>query len=147
MEKSLADVRPASEAARVKPTTCLAIVIPSLREAETIGAVLERTGSALHPLGINYELIVVDDNSQDGTENIVRNISQTDARVRLLVRTEKRGLAGAILYGWQHSDAEVVGVIDADLQHPPEVLSELWRKMEQGYDLVIASRYALPGGM
>jgi dolichol-phosphate mannosyltransferase len=125
----------------------LTLVIPTLHEAANIRTVLERIGASLDPLGVPYELIVVDDDSRDGTENIVRGISAKDARVRLLVRHGQHGLAGAVSDGWKCSGAEVLGVIDADLQHPPELLSQLWEKMQAGYDIVVASRYAEPGSM
>jgi dolichol-phosphate mannosyltransferase len=125
----------------------LALVIPTLHEAANIRSVLQRIGASLDPLGVPYELIVVDDDSQDGTENIVRGMSAEDARVRLLVRHGQRGLAGAVSDGWKCSQAEVLGVIDADLQHPPELLPQLWEKLQAGCDLVVASRYAAPGSM
>jgi len=124
----------------------LALVVPTLHEALNIEAVLERIRRSLDALGIDYELIVVDDDSRDGTDVIVKRIAAQDRRVRLLVRTGERGLSGAISYGWQNSSADVLGVIDADLQHPPEVLPDLWRGMDS-HDLAIASRYAAPGGM
>jgi dolichol-phosphate mannosyltransferase len=136
-----------STAASSHASARLALVIPTLHEAANIRSLLERIGASLDPLGMPYELIVVDDDSQDGTENIVRGISAKDARVRLLVRHGQRGLAGAVSDGWKCSQAEVLGVIDADLQHPPELLSQMWEKVEGGYEIVIASRYAEPGSM
>ena len=125
----------------------LALVIPTLREAGNLPALLARIRASLDPLGIHYELIVVDDNSCDGTEQIVQEISRDDPRVRLLVRKGLRGLAGAVTYGWQHSDAGVLGVIDADLQHPPELLPDLWRALQAGAEVVVASRYAPQGSL
>ena len=130
-----------------KASAGLAVVIPTLHEAANIGSVLDRVRASLDPLGVPYELIVVDDDSRDGTENIVRGVSAQDARVRLLVRHGQHGLAGAISDGWNCSQAEVLGVIDADLQHPPELLPKLWEKMQAGCDVVIASRYAAAGSM
>jgi dolichol-phosphate mannosyltransferase len=101
----------------------------------------------LDPLGIYYELIVVDDDSGDGTEAIVQEVERRDARVRLLVRKGERGLAGAVIRGWENTDANILGVMDADLQHPPELLPELWRALQAGADVVIASRYAPQGAL
>ena len=103
----------------------LALVIPTLCEAENIGGLLDHVRSVLDPLGIRYEILVVDDDSQDGTEGIVTAIASQDPRVRLLVRQGQRGLSGAVLYGWQNTDASILGVMDADLQHPPELLPQL----------------------
>src|SRR5271165_2494034 len=123
----------------------LALVIPTLSEEGNIGGLLNHVRSVLDPLHVPYEILVVDDDSPDGTEAVVSAIAQEDPRVRLLVRKGERGLSGAILYGWQHTDATVLGVMDADLQHPPELLPQLLSAIQNGGDLVIGSRYT-PGG-
>lgn len=130
-----------AESAQIK----LALVIPTLREAENICGLLHHIRSVLDPLGMPYELLVVDDDSCDGTAELVSAIAEEDSRVRLLVRKGKRGLSGAILYGWQRTDAAVLGVMDADLQHPPELLPELLAAILDERDIVIGSRYT-PGG-
>ena len=63
----------------------------------------------------------------------------------LLVRTRERGLSGAILHGWRHTDATILGVMDADRQHPPELLPQLVARVLDGRDLAIGSRYATGG--
>jgi len=129
------------------PAPKLALVVPALREAENIRTLLDRIRASLDPLGLPYEIIVVDDDSRDGIDTIVQEIAAADPCVRMLVRAGERGLGSAVLYGWQHSDADVLGVIDADLQHPPELLPELWKAVESGSDVVLASRYAPQGGL
>jgi dolichol-phosphate mannosyltransferase len=119
----------------------LALAIPTLREAENIPPLLKRVRAALDPLGIEYEILIVDDDSRDGTDQIVARIAGQDPRVHLLVRKGQRGLSGAILYGWEHTDAEILGVMDADLQHPPEILPALVNSILAGRDLAIGSRY------
>jgi dolichol-phosphate mannosyltransferase len=123
----------------------LALVIPTLNEAENIGGLLQHVRSVLDPVGIPYEILVVDDDSGDGTGDVVSAIAKLDPRVRLLVRKGQRGLSGAILHGWQNTDAAILGVMDADLQHPPELLPQLVAGIRAGHDLVIGSRYT-PGG-
>jgi dolichol-phosphate mannosyltransferase len=123
----------------------LALVIPTLCEEENIGGLLVHVRSVLDPLNIPYEIVVADDDSRDGTGAVVRAISDQDPRVRLVVRKGERGLSGAILYGWQHTDATILGVMDADLQHPPELLPRLIAAIQKPRDLVIGSRYT-PGG-
>jgi dolichol-phosphate mannosyltransferase len=125
----------------------LALTIPTLREAENIHGLLDHVRSVLDPLSIPYEILVVDDDSRDGTEEIVSAISREDPRVRILVRKGQRGLSGAILHGWQNTDAAILGVMDADLQHPPELLPKLIAAMYSGRDLVIGSRYTAGGTM
>ncbi len=123
----------------------LALVIPTLYEAGNLLALLDRVRDALDPLDLDYEILIVDDDSCDGTVDIVRALAQEDPRIRLLVRTGQRGLSGAILHGWENTDAAIVGVMDADFQHPPELLPELTAAIALGCDLVIGSRYT-PGG-
>lgn len=123
----------------------LALAIPSLGEAENLPLLLGRVRDVLDPLSVDYEILVVDDDSGDGTAEIVRDIACRNSRVRLLVRKGERGLAGAILYGWENSDASILGVMDADLQHPPELLPHLASAMLSGCDLAIGSRYAAGG--
>lgn len=123
----------------------LALVIPTLREAENIRTLLTQVRSVLDQQKIPYEILVVDDDSRDGTEAVVSAIAAEDPRVRLLIRHGQRGLSGAILHGWQHTDAEILGVMDADLQHPPDLLPALMQAMQSGRDLAIGSRYTEGG--
>lgn len=121
----------------------LAVVIPTLNEAGNIPTLLNRLQNALAPANVNYELIVVDDDSQDGTAAVVQQFADRDPRIRILVRKGEKGLAGAVLHGWKNTDATMLGVIDADLQHPPEILPELVNAVRKGNDIAIASRYAV----
>lgn len=123
----------------------LALVIPTRNEAGNILCLLGRIRAALDDKEIPYELLVVDDDSRDGIVELVSSISESDPRVRLLVRECQRGLSGAIIYGWRHTDAKILGVIDADLQHPPELLPALFSAIVAGHDLAIGSRYAQGG--
>jgi dolichol-phosphate mannosyltransferase len=123
----------------------LALVIPTLREAKNLPGLLDHIRSVLDPVGIDYEIIVVDDDSRDGTEEIVTALGHSDPRVRLLIRKGERGLSGAILYGWRQTDAGILGVMDADLQHPPELLPALIAAIQAGNDLAIGSRYTAGG--
>jgi dolichol-phosphate mannosyltransferase len=125
----------------------LALVIPTLREADNLRTLLAKTQTALESTGVPYEILVVDDDSCDGTEELVNAVTDADPRVRLLVRKGERGLSGAILHGWQCTDASVLGVMDADLQHPPELIPLLIAALVKGNDLVIGSRYAVGGGI
>jgi dolichol-phosphate mannosyltransferase len=117
----------------------LALVIPTFNEAANVGPLLQRATEAL--AGIAHEIIVVDDYSNDGTADFVGEAMQRLPLVRLIIRKEERGLASAVVRGWQASEATVLGVMDADLQHPPELLPQLWARIQDGADLALASRY------
>jgi dolichol-phosphate mannosyltransferase len=134
---------------RTESKPAFALVIPALREAECLRRLLPRAREALARGGVPWEILVVDDDSRDGTEAVVQAAAaaaaEDTARIRLLVRRGQRGLSGAILHGWQHTDAAILGVMDADLQHPPELLPQLLELVRKGADLAIASRYAAGG--
>jgi dolichol-phosphate mannosyltransferase len=118
-----------------------ALVVPTLNEAGNVDKVLSGITAALSATRYEYEIVVVDDGSTDGTVEQVRDWTKRDARIRLISRAGERGLAGAVLFGWSQSRANLLGVIDADLQHPPELLPELLEAAERA-DIAIASRYA-----
>jgi dolichol-phosphate mannosyltransferase len=124
-----------------------ALVVPTLNEAENIILVLNRVVAALSRVPVAWEIFVVDDKSNDGTGEVVRRYARSNSRVRLLERSARQGLAGAITYGWSHTDADLIGVIDADLQHPPELLPKLIDEVCNGFDIAIASRYLEPRSM
>jgi dolichol-phosphate mannosyltransferase len=153
MESSNALVESAASAPRMHPGTgpnvapALAVIIPTLCEAENIKVIIDRVCTALDPMGISYEIVVVDDDSSDATGEIVTAIGTDDPRVRLVVRKGEKGVAGATLLGWQNTEAPILGVIDADLQHPPELLPKLVSAVHEGRDVAIGSRYATGGSL
>jgi len=116
----------------------LLMIIPTYMEAENIPLLAEKLRKFLN--GYNYEAVVVDDNSPDDTYKIAEKLG-----FNVVVRSEKMGLASAFLEGVQHAKADLIGVMDADLQHPPEVLPLMLNEVYNGSDLVVASRYANGG--
>jgi len=122
----------------------ISVIVPTYNEAENIKRLIPMIDSVLKDY--DYEIVVVDDNSPDGTAVVAKKLAEMYP-VKVLVRDRKRGLASAILYGFMNASGDVLGVIDADLQHPPELLSEMAKKIKDGYDIVIASRYVEGGGI
>ncbi|MDR7563237.1 MAG: glycosyltransferase family 2 protein [Armatimonadota bacterium] len=121
----------------------LSLIVPTYNEREAVPALVERVRRALGM--VPYELVFVDD-STDGTDALIVALAREDPRIRLLHRTGQRGLATAVVEGIGAARGEVVCVLDADLQHPPERIPDLLRALEEtGADLVVASRY-VPGG-
>lgn len=120
----------------------LSIVVPTFNEGDNLTPLVERIGRALD--GYDYEILIVDDNSQDGSADIVKELSGKYP-VRIEVRTKERGLASAVVHGIVNSIGERVLVMDADLQHPPEVLPDLIKAADAGAEVVIGSRYVEGG--
>ncbi|RQG93022.1 polyprenol monophosphomannose synthase [Natrarchaeobius halalkaliphilus] len=118
----------------------LSVIVPTYNEAENVEHVISRIRNVLQ--GYEYELIVVDDDSPDSTWRIVDLLYGDDDRVRVIRRIDERGLGSAIAFGIARSRFEHCAIIDADLQHPPEVLPRLLVHVEDDVDLVIGSRYA-----
>src|ERR1039458_6698986 len=122
----------------------ISVIIPTYNEAPVIQETLRRAAAALRAAGEDFELVVVDDASGDGTAELVESAAP-EILARVLRRPGRLGLATAMLDGWGTARGDVLGVLDADLQHPPETLTMLARAIHQGADLAIGSRY-VPGG-
>jgi len=126
----------------------LSLVIPTYNEAKNVATLLGQLEALLTPaLGTAFELIVVDDDSPDGTGALVEELLPAHPRVRLIRRRGERGLSTAVIRGWQVARGEVLGVMDADLQHPVEVNLALLAEIERGADLAVASRHVVGGGV
>jgi dolichol-phosphate mannosyltransferase len=119
----------------------LSIVVPTFDERDNVPVLIERLRTVL--AGVAWEVIVVDDNSPDGTSGLVKDIGARDARVRCIRRVGRRGLSGACLEGILASQAELVAVMDADLQHDESLLLPMLELVRRdAANLVVASRYA-----
>ncbi len=126
----------------------LSLVIPTYNERHNLEILVEQLRQLLDRLlAHDYELIVVDDDSPDRTWEVAQRLAETYPQVRALRRQGERGLSTAVIRGWQVSRGHVLGVIDADLQHPPEILEQLWQQIERGADLALASRHVDGGGV
>ena len=122
----------------------ISVIIPTYNEAPVIEETLRRSAAALQAAGESFQIIVVDDASADGTAERVEALA-AELPVRVLRRAGRFGLATAVMEGWAAGHGEILGVLDADLQHPPETLTALVKAMQEGADLAIGSRY-VPGG-
>lgn len=123
----------------------LSIVVPTYREAENLPLLLKRIADALNKTEINWNVIIVDDDSPDETISVCESLSQKFP-LELIVRTDERGLASAVVTGMKASDAEIVLCMDADLSHPPEAIPDLCKHLNQAdCDFVIGSRYVTGG--
>lgn len=126
----------------------ISLAIPTYLEKANITRLLERASSALTATQEEFEIIIVDDDSPDGTAQEVQQLRPTRPWLRLLVRKGERDLSTAVMAGWRIARGDVLGCMDADLQHPPEILVALVERMRAtGADLVIASRNVEGGGV
>lgn len=126
----------------------LSVVIPTYNEGKNIPKIVSFLSQMLdQAIPEAYELIVVDDNSPDRTWEIAADLMPEYPQLRVMCRVEERGLSTAVIRGWQAARGEVLGVIDADLQHPPELLLKLWGEIVRGGDLAVASRHVEGGGV
>ncbi len=126
----------------------LSLVLPTYNEASNITPLIEQLIASLDAVpGLTYEIIVVDDDSPDRTWEKALELAHRFPQVRALRRQGERGLSTAVLRGWQLARGQIFGVMDSDLQHPPETVVELWRAMKHGADVAVASRYIDGGGV
>lgn len=124
------------------------LVVPTYNEAGNINKIVTILTSLLdESIRGNYELIVVDDNSPDGTWDIAQSLTREYPQLQVMRRQHERGLSSAVIRGWQAARGRVLGVIDGDLQHPPHVLLQLLDTVKQGADLAVASRHKEGGGV
>jgi len=120
------------------------IVSPTYNEAENVPHIIQDVGAALS--GIDYELLIADDDSPDRTWAVAQGLAVRNPRIRVLRRTADRGLSPAVIEGFLSSSSDYVGVIDADLQHDPAILPKMIEALDSGAEIAVASRYVDGGG-
>jgi len=126
----------------------LCLVIPTYNESRNIKDLVRTLSHLLNEvIPHNYELIVVDDDSPDRTWEIAQSLIPEYPQLQVIHRQDERGLSTAVIQGWQLGKGKILGVIDGDLQHPPEILLKLLSAIEQGADLAVASRHIEDGGV
>jgi polyisoprenyl-phosphate glycosyltransferase len=121
-----------------KPT--FSIIAPIYNEAETLGELYRRVGEVMDSTGDSWELVLIDDGSQDGSTDIIRKLAEQDQRVRPVIFARNFGHQIAVTAGLDYARGDAVTIIDADLQDPPEVILELIQKWREGYEVVYAVR-------
>lgn len=135
----------------MQPTTYfdnpkISIIVPAFMEAPNIPILVKEISEVLEPVILEWELIVVDDNSLDGTVGACDSLRRQGLPLKLVVRKNKRGLATAVLEGFKEAKAPVFVVMDADLSHPPAAIPLLYQAIQNGADFAIGSRYIAGGG-
>jgi dolichol-phosphate mannosyltransferase len=122
------------------------VILPTYNERGNICKLIQAIDNAVQGNGLSGELIVVDDNSPDGTADAVRSEHGDKNHVKVYVRTNERGLASAIRYGIERAQGDTVIVMDTDFQHDPALIPRMVRFC-QYYDVIVGSRFVMGGGM
>ena len=124
----------------------ISVIIPTYREAENVRLIVPRVFHVLEQAGLKGEIVVVDDNSPDGTAETAWELAR-DYPVRVHVRRNERGLATAVMKGFELAEGGIVVVMDADLSHPVERIPAMVRPiLEDRCDITVGSRYVSGGG-
>ena len=125
----------------------ITLVIPTYNEAQNVPVLVEKIFNIFDENGLEGHVIVVDDDSPDQTWMVAENLKDKYPNLHALRRLDKRGLSSAVLDGFAMANTEIIGVIDADLSHPPEKIPELVAPIINGdADFTLGSRYVDEGG-
>jgi glycosyltransferase involved in cell wall biosynthesis len=119
----------------------LSIIVPTFNEEDSVGPLYQATVAAIAPLDLAFEIIFVDDGSQDRTFARGAALAATDPRVRVIKFRRNCGQTAAMAVGIEHASGEILVTIDADLQNDPADIPRLLAKLDEGYDLVVGWRY------
>ncbi len=125
----------------------LSLVIPTYRERDNIEPLLTRLGTVAPSLGEPIEVLIVDNASDDGTADRARSLLGQVVPGRVVEPALRCGLAEAVLLGIREASGDLIGVMDADLSHPPELLPRLVEAVRAGRQMAVASRYTPGGGV
>lgn len=128
--------------AAVASLPATSIIVPTFREVEALPDLIDRVARVRAEHGSLQELLIVDDDSRDGTEELIAQ--RTESWLKLIVRKQDRGLSQAVLAGLHSARGDILVVMDADLSHPPEVIANMQQAIVDGADFVVGSRY-VPG--
>ncbi|NLE28347.1 MAG: glycosyltransferase family 2 protein [Phycisphaerae bacterium] len=125
----------------------ISIIIPTYKEAQNLPDLIESIDSVMRSTTRVYEVLIVDDDSRDGSDKIIADFSARGYPVRMILRANERGLSSAVVRGFLEAKGDILICMDADLSHPPEALPRLIQAIESpGVDFGIASRYITGGG-
>lgn len=123
----------------------VSIVVPVMNEEASVYEIYNRILAVCRKIGVSCEIIFVDDGSKDNTLQVIEKISGEDRNVKYISFTRNFGHQIALFAGMEKCDGNHIVLIDGDLQDPPELIEELWKKIQEGYDVVYAKRSARKG--
>jgi dolichol-phosphate mannosyltransferase len=117
----------------------ISVVVPTYNEAPNVSMIYDGLARAL--AGRSWELVIIDDDSPDGTADAVRGLGRQHDNVRCIQRVQERGLCSAVQWGVQAAHGEVIVVMDGDLQHDPALIPRMLEELQGGHDIVSGSRF------
>ncbi|MBT4237846.1 MAG: glycosyltransferase family 2 protein [Oceanospirillaceae bacterium] len=123
-----------------KTTPIISLVIPVFNEIEVLPLLFERVRKVMHGLKLDYEMVMVDDGSKDFSADFLIRQAQQDACVRAVILSRNFGKEAALSAGLEQAQGEVIIVLDADLQNPPELIPDMLEKWRAGADIVAMKR-------
>jgi dolichol-phosphate mannosyltransferase len=123
----------------------VSIIAPTYREVDNLPDLIRELSKLKESHGIDMELLIMDDNSQDGTEELIHKMALP--WVKLVIRKENRGLSPAVADGFKLAGKEAILVMDADLSHPIDKIPAMLQALKDGYEYVIGSRYVAGGSV
>jgi dolichol-phosphate mannosyltransferase len=123
----------------------ISIIIPIYNEALNIHLLYQRLSTVMQKMAVSYELIFVNDGSRDNSIELIKNLSQQYSEVKYIDLSRNFGHQIAVSAGLDKAEGDAVVIIDADLQDPPELIQDLYNKMQEGYEVVYAKRKARKG--
>jgi dolichol-phosphate mannosyltransferase len=117
----------------------VSVIVPTYKEAENLPLLIEGLQNIIEKQSLVIEMVIVDDNSSDGTEPLIAGLNKS--WIKLLVRKKERGLSSAVVEGFSIASHPYLAVMDADMSHPPEAIPGMISALDEGYDFVLGSRY------
>ena len=119
------------------------VVVPTYKEVESLPYLIDRLAKVREMLAIPLDVLIMDDDSHDGSAELIA--SRPENWIQIIVRTTDRGLSAAVLDGLRRARGDLLVCMDADLSHPPEALPTMLKKLAEGADFVVGSRYMRGG--
>jgi len=120
--------------------TSLSVVVPCFNEQDVLAEFFEHLRDAVDPLVDQWEVVLVDDGSRDRTLDVIRALAEQNPHVRYISLSRNFGKEAAMLAGLTYATGDAVVLMDADLQHPPRLISQMLERFREGYDQVVAKR-------
>lgn len=126
---------------RTESEFMISVVLPTYNEKDNIVKLIQEIESLLTKEKMGFEVAVVDDNSPDGTADVVRKLNQKYHNIKVFVREKKLGIGSAHMFGYKKVKGDIVIAMDTDLSHDPRQMLAMIKKINEGYDMVVGSRH------